>query len=191
MLTLRCAGYGLFPAEPGAVRYNLRCQDSVSEVKLRPQREACDGELLSASVAIGDLVQNFELKLSPGLVQVQQSDGSWKSLPFTSDRPDPQNVRFFHKGRSRAAEMVGGVAGSGEGSQSEGVVKAPMSGQVVKVPTSIGDNVEAGDIVLILEAMKMENEVTAPLSGSLVELSVGVGDTVSPGQVLFAIEAFE
>ena len=66
-----------------------------------------------------------------------------------------------------------------------------MNGQVVKVPVSLGDSVESGDIVLILEAMKMENEVTAPIAGKLVELSVAPGQTVSPGQPLFQIEAIE
>ena len=66
-----------------------------------------------------------------------------------------------------------------------------MNGQVVKVPVSLGDSVESGDIVLILEAMKMENEVTAPIAGKLVELSVVPGQTVSPGQPLFQIEAIE
>ena len=86
-------------------------------------------------------------------------------------------------------QSVGGVGGSVEGAQSEGAVLAPMNGQVVKIPLEVGDSVESGDIVLILEAMKMENEVTAPISGTLSELSVTSGQTVSPGQPLFLVEA--
>jgi biotin carboxyl carrier protein len=66
-----------------------------------------------------------------------------------------------------------------------------MNGQVVKLVKKVGDTVENGEIVLILEAMKMENEVSAPKSGVLTELKVEPGQTVSPGQLLFCVEAAE
>ena len=86
---------------------------------------------------------------------------------------------------------MGGVGSRVEGSQSEGTVCAPMNGQVVKIPALLGDDVECGDIVLILEAMKMENEVTAAIAGKLTGLFVEPGETVAPGQKLFTIEAVE
>jgi biotin carboxyl carrier protein len=66
-----------------------------------------------------------------------------------------------------------------------------MNGQVVKVPVQVGEQLESGSIVLILEAMKMENEVTAPIAGKLSSLNVAPGDTVNPGQTLFTIEPVE
>ena len=173
------------------MRYNLRYSESVGEVKIQPHSQATEASQFSATVVTEKTSQTLSLKSSPGLIQVREPDGSLRSLPFTADCCDPQSVIFFHKGRVREAQAVGGIADSGEGMQSEGLVKAPMSGQVVKVPVEIGSELQAGDIVLILEAMKMENEVTAPFAGSLTELSVSVGDTVTPGQTLFTIEAFE
>lgn len=147
--------------------------------------------MLSATLKGQDLEAERELRVTGDLVQVLQSDGSLRRLPFTPDRCAPDQTRFFYKGRVRTVDTVGGVGGSVEGNQSEGTVTAPMNGQVVKVPVQVGQDVECGEIVLILEAMKMENEVTAPVSGKLAELHVAPGDTVSPGQILFSIEATE
>ena len=145
----------------------------------------------TASVTLEEKSIEREVVVEPGLVQVREEDGSYRRLAFTRGGVDSKEVRFFHAGRPRSVQSVGGVGGSVEGTQSEGAVVAPMNGQVVKVPIGLGDSVESGDIVLILEAMKMENEVTAPIAGKLVELSVAPGQTVSPGQPLFQIEAIE
>ncbi len=65
-----------------------------------------------------------------------------------------------------------------------GVITAPMQGTIVKLAARAGEAVNAGETVLILEAMKMENEVKTPIDGAVVELRVRPGDAVSPGQVL-------
>jgi biotin carboxyl carrier protein len=62
-----------------------------------------------------------------------------------------------------------------------------MQGTIVKLSVTAGEAVEAGDPLLVLEAMKMENEVTAPLGGEVVELRVQPGDTVAPGEVMAVI----
>ncbi|NND04361.1 MAG: acetyl-CoA carboxylase biotin carboxylase subunit [Acidimicrobiia bacterium] len=70
---------------------------------------------------------------------------------------------------------------------SEGVVTAPMQGTIVKVHKAAGSEVEAGEPVCVLEAMKMENEVSAPVGGEIVDLRVQPGDTVASGAVLMVI----
>ncbi|WP_286899421.1 acetyl/propionyl/methylcrotonyl-CoA carboxylase subunit alpha [Thermocrispum sp.] len=67
-------------------------------------------------------------------------------------------------------------------------VTAPMQGTIVKLPVQDGQQVEAGELVVVLEAMKMENPVTAHKAGTVTGLSCAVGDTVSQGQVLFEIK---
>ncbi len=69
-----------------------------------------------------------------------------------------------------------------------GRVTAPMNGQVVKVLHAPGDSLQKGDVVLVLEAMKMENEVTAPIAGRLARVDVQPGATVKPGDPLFEME---
>jgi len=68
-------------------------------------------------------------------------------------------------------------------------VQAPMPGLVVQIPVAVGDTVEVGQTVIVLEAMKMENDLAAPIAGTVKELKVHKGDTVDNGQVLATIEA--
>jgi pyruvate carboxylase subunit B len=63
-------------------------------------------------------------------------------------------------------------------------VKAPMPGAVVRLTAKVGDSVNAGDSLLVLEAMKMEVEVKAPMAGTVTALSVTAGDQVTAGQAL-------
>ena len=65
---------------------------------------------------------------------------------------------------------------------------APMAGKVVRLLAAVGDPIEAGQGVLVLEAMKMQNEVRSPKSGTLRALAVASGTTVVPGALLAEIE---
>lgn len=67
-------------------------------------------------------------------------------------------------------------------------VTAPLAGSVFKVLVAEGDAIEAGQVVLILEAMKMETEITAPTGGTVTRLHVAPGDAVQGGQALLEIE---
>jgi acetyl-CoA carboxylase biotin carboxylase subunit len=71
----------------------------------------------------------------------------------------------------------------------EGSLVAPMPGTVVRVRVAEGDEVSAGQPLLVLEAMKMEHEVVADTSGTVVELPVAVGTAVDTGQVLAVLKA--
>jgi len=66
-------------------------------------------------------------------------------------------------------------------------VTAPMQGTVVKVAVSEGDEVSVGDLIAVVEAMKMENPVTAHKGGTVAELVAEVGATVTSGAVLAQI----
>ena len=67
-------------------------------------------------------------------------------------------------------------------------VKAPMPGMVLKINKKAGDEVEEGESVLILEAMKMENDLRAHISGKIKYIYIKEGMTVEKGYILFAIE---
>ncbi len=80
-----------------------------------------------------------------------------------------------------AATGVGGGPGGG-------TLSAPMQGTIVKVLVDVGDTVEPGQALLVLEAMKMENHLNAETGGEVREVRVSGGDTVSAGDVLVVIE---
>jgi len=95
---------------------------------------------------------------------------------------------------SAAAAPTGGPtrrksASSGSGGAGNGKVTVPMQGTVVKIEVEVGQAVEAGDTILVLEAMKMENNIAADITGTVKEISVAVGDTVGGGDVVVIIEA--
>lgn len=69
---------------------------------------------------------------------------------------------------------------------SEGSVKiaAPMPGKILAVKANAGQAVKSGDVIMILEAMKMENEITVPQDGTVASINVAVGDSVESGDTL-------
>ncbi len=75
------------------------------------------------------------------------------------------------------------AAPAGEGDP----VKAPMPGTVLDVKVSAGDKVSSGQVLLILEAMKMENEIVAPKDGTITSVVVKKSDTVNSDDVLVTI----
>lgn len=90
--------------------------------------------------------------------------------------------------------VIGVNAGSNEipskasvtGSSSNAVV-APLAGSVSRVLVAEGDEIEAGQVLLILEAMKMETEITAPAAGKVSAVLVSPGDAVQGGQALIEL----
>jgi pyruvate carboxylase subunit B len=66
-----------------------------------------------------------------------------------------------------------------------------MPGTIVDVKAKVGDAVEAGDGVLVIEAMKMENEIQAPMSGVVISVHVKKGDSVAPDETLVEIQSTE
>lgn len=66
-------------------------------------------------------------------------------------------------------------------------VEAPMPGKIAKIVKKVGDTVAEGDVVVILEAMKMENEITTGVAGTVKQIPVAEGQAVNPGDVLFVI----
>lgn len=76
-----------------------------------------------------------------------------------------------------AAPAPAGAAGSI-------TVESPMPGKILSVEKKVGDSVEAGQTIMILEAMKMENEIVAPEAGTIASINVSVNQSVEAGEVL-------
>lgn len=81
----------------------------------------------------------------------------------------------------RAHALAGGGAG-------EGAVSTPMPGVVVRIPVKAGDPVRAGQVLIVVEAMKMENEFKAPVDGVVGSIPVAVGQAVDAHTVLVVVQ---
>ena len=86
-----------------------------------------------------------------------------------------------------AAPVAAPAAALAPAAAGEGVVQSPMPGNINAVKFSAGQSVKAGDVIIILEAMKMENEIVAPKAGTLKGVFVTKGATVNTGDALFEI----
>jgi biotin carboxyl carrier protein len=81
-----------------------------------------------------------------------------------------------------------GRRGAGAGTEGPRPEKAPMPGRVVRLLAAVGDQVEEGQGVVVIEAMKMQNELKSPKAGRVVRVGASVGDTVASGDVLVVVE---
>ena len=88
--------------------------------------------------------------------------------------------------RKPKAEAPAAAPAAPKASGTEGSVKvtAPMPGKILGVKASVGQAVKKGDVIIVLEAMKMENEVVAPEDGTVASINVSEGASVESGDVL-------
>ena len=96
------------------------------------------------------------------------------AAPAAASAPAPA------KAPAPAAPKVSGSMGATK-------VTAPMPGTVVSVKVNVGDKVESGTLVAVLEAMKMENEIFAGAAGVIASVNASAGDSVNTGDVLVSI----
>lgn len=90
------------------------------------------------------------------------------------------------KAAPKAAPAAPKAAAKPAVSGKEGSVKvtSPMPGKILSVKASVGQSVKKGEVMFVLEAMKMENEIVAPEAGTVASVSVANGDSVEAGSVL-------
>jgi biotin carboxyl carrier protein len=87
--------------------------------------------------------------------------------------------------RERQLRLAGGQSSLQEG---HFILKSPMPGLVIDIPIQEGDQVKKGDVLVILESMKMQNELTAPRDGKITHIQVIVNDNVERKQTLLILE---
>ncbi len=139
--------------------------------------------------------------------QTVEGDGALDELAADETRP-PQHAEPQDGEEASAEEAVSMIAGmpvrlwhpaiagsiraaspaSGDGRAADGAIVSPMHGTILSVAVADGEDVEAGTLVAVLEAMKMETTISAPTAGSIQHIRVSPGDVVEAGQVLAVVE---
>lgn len=146
-------------------RFRLRSEQGENDEKTASVREV---EPSTYSVLLDG--QSYEVRLEAG-----------RQLTFVAVRGRRYAVEVEDPRRSRKRS----AGGFGEGRQS---VAAPMPGRVMRLLVSEGDPVEAGQGLVVVEAMKMQNEMKAPRAGRVAVLAAREGAAVAAGEVLVTIE---
>jgi biotin carboxyl carrier protein len=111
--------------------------------------------------------------------EVRQESSASEGIIVVGHERFPAVVRDPRSYRSRRSR---------EGGQGIKKILAPMPGKVVRLLAAVGSEVEAGQPVLVIEAMKMQNELKAPKKGKVTRLNVGEGAAVEAGQILAEVD---
>jgi len=144
------------------------CHGIVESPELAARAEELGGEPVGGVSAAGTTVER---------VTWAEVDG--RRVEVKVHVPEPGYRALGRRRRERAAR------GAAEGS---GVIVSPMQGTVLDVKVAAGDTVEAGQVICVIEAMKMENEVTAVVGGTVADLTVAPLQPISVGDPIVTIE---
>ncbi len=129
-------------------------------------------------------MSNYKITLNGKTYEIEVEEMSASEAKTASEKapvsaPAAKAAPVAAPAAKAPAAPVSGGAGS---------VNAPMPGTILRVNKNVGDSVNAGEAVVVLEAMKMENDISSPKAGVVKALFVNKGDTVASGQVLFEVE---
>ena len=112
-------------------------------------------------------------------VVVEEIEGLTRLQPVTQA---PEAAPIRQAAAPAPASPKAGVPAGGE------KVVSPMPGNIVAIHAEVGQTVKTGDVLLVLEAMKMENEIPSPVSGNISHIAVKKGTNVNTGDLLIIIE---
>jgi pyruvate carboxylase subunit B len=169
-----------------ARRYTVRIGEREREVVFVAvedgYRATVDGREVSVRLSAPDArgVRRLRIGEREQDVIVQQASGRWLiGLEGAEIAAQVEDERA-----ARLAEYAGGRATAGR----REAVTAPMPGLVVRVEAEVGQQVTAGQCLVVLQAMKMENELGAPSDGTIKQIHVAAGQAVEHGQLLVELE---
>lgn len=124
-------------------------------------------------------MKNYTITVNGTPYNVTVEDATGSAAPVAS-APAPAPAAAPASAPAPAPAAAPAAAGSVS-------VDAPMPGNILDIKVSNGTSVKAGDVLVILEAMKMENDIVAPQDGTVASVNVNKGDTVEAGQTLVSL----
>lgn len=121
-------------------------------------------------------MKNYTITVNGNVYEVTVEEG------FTGAASAP--VAAAPKAAPKAAPAAAPAPAAPAGAAGGIKVESPMPGKILGIKASVGQAVQKGQVICILEAMKMENEIVAPQDGTIATINVATGDSVEPGAVL-------
>jgi propionyl-CoA carboxylase alpha chain len=167
---------------------NLRSQPQRTAFEVDGRRIEVDYELTRAGLTTPILAEVALVESSPESVTLDLGGARRRFRIAGYDTPAGRRIEVDSALGAVSLVVVPRFADPAE-QVAEGATVAPMPGTVVRLAHAAGDRVEAGEELLVLEAMKMQHRVVAATSGIIAELRVGAGQQVDAGAVLAVIEA--
>ena len=123
--------------------------------------------------------------------QGAQKVGAQKAGAQELGAQEVQEVYVLRGGRQTRVRLKDFSTASAGASAGDGVVKAPMHGRVLEILAAVGDKVDAGRRLAVIEAMKMEHTLRAPFAGVVMQVPVGIGAQVVEGEPIMVIETVD
>jgi len=130
------------------------------------------------------MIRTFQVKLNGKEYSAEIEETTQSPAVLAAASMPMPKVNYQVPERAAAPVQQAAPAGAGGGAT---VVASPLPASVFKMKVAKGGLVKKGDVVVILEAMKMENEVFAPSDGTVMEIKVKEGDSVNTGDALLII----
>ena len=164
------------------MKYVTTVNDQEFEVEILDERHvAVDGQVYEVDMAAVSGQPLYSLLADARSFEgyVYESDGQWQVLmggTLYEARVEDEQLRRLR------------LAGGGGGRESGPfLLKAPMPGLVVAVPVAEGQEVQKGDVLVVLESMKMQNELKSPKAGKVEKVKVAAGQAVDQGTVMVTV----
>ncbi len=118
--------------------------------------------------------------------------GSYQAAVFPGDEDTLQvlmrGALYVATVEDEREKRLKSAGGSGAVVSGEFTLRAPMPGLIVKIPVTEGQEVTKGDVLVILESMKMQNELKSPRGGKVTRVQVKIGDSVEQRQIILSVE---
>lgn len=122
-------------------------------------------------------MKNYTITVNGNVYEVSVEEGA----TGVASAPAAQPAKVTPKAPVAAkAPVASGAAGSVK-------VNSPMPGKILALKANVGESVKKGQVLLVLEAMKMENEIVAPSDGTVASVNVAVGSSVEAGELLASL----
>lgn len=155
--------------------FTLTLDGTEYEVKQQGRSLLLNGKRFSPEI-VGNTVT---IEDTPHTVELDGSRAIFDGIAF------PFTTEGFEEKKSSLTGLSGAAA------VADGAVTAIMPGLIINVAVSVGDTVTTGDVLVILEAMKMESEICSPVDGTVTEVHVKAGDNVAQSQPMIVVEKTE